>query len=136
MGHCSSLRPSGSALLVVQHHHGADQIGPFGAARLFPVTEGAIGSVQPLAARGRGRIGRRPKSQELPRVAAAASVTAPGGRDVFLRAQNRRHKKEDEEAGHSETMHDLSAGLAGGTSGLYYRNSWTKRFPADGNDLP
>ena len=103
----------GLALLVVQHGDGADQVGPFGAARLFAVTEGAIGSVQLLSARGRGRIGRRTESQELPRVAsAAASAAAPAGRDVFLRAQNRRRKKEGEYVGRSGTMHYPSTGLA------------------------
>ena len=78
----------------MQHHVGADQVGAFAAAGLFAVTEGAIGRVQLLAARGRGGIGSRTESEELARVAASpASAAAPRGWDLFLRAENGNGKK-------------------------------------------
>src|ERR1035437_4906173 len=108
------------ALLVMQHHDGADQVGPFRATRLFAMTERAVGSVQLLAARGRGRIGRRTESQELPSVA-AASAAAPGGRDVLLREQNRRCEQAGKNVGFPGTVH-YSLQWPSGTPGPYYRS--------------
>ena len=102
------------AFFVVQDDDGADQVRAFGAARFFAVTEAAIGSEQLLSAGGSSGIGGRTESEEFACIttAAAAPATASGGRDVLLRAENGRRKKEGEYVGRSETMHDPSTRLA------------------------
>src|SRR5204862_4934325 len=88
------------ALFVMQHHHGADQVGTLCAARILAMTSRAVLFVERLALLGGGFVGSRPESEELARGASTAATTAtplpassPRGRH-FLLSQNQRGQED------------------------------------------